>query len=238
MPAMLTNATFDFIEEVDGYSNPADLVLAFRRHIEKFGIAYFMVGDPRPPPSVNDYLWATTWPEEWLERWTSRNYLHVDPIVRQLRMHNKPLSWSPKQGALDAEGLRILEEAGEFRMSAGYAVPVYSRDGLAVVVSMGAEHYELSKTDETCLHMSSIYLHAGLERLRGAALLRGPKLTKRERDCLSWVAKGKTDWEISQILKIAEQTVHEYVQNALIKLNATTRAQAVAIAIAAKLIDP
>jgi LuxR family quorum sensing-dependent transcriptional regulator len=48
------------------------------------------------------------------------------------------------------------------------------------------------------------------------------------------VAAGKTDWEISQILNIAEQTAHEYVQNALTKLNATTRAQAVAIAIFTK----
>ena len=56
------------------------------------------------------------------------------------------------------------------------------------------------------------------------------KLTPRERECLSWVASGKTDWEISQILNISEQTAHEYVQNAISKLNATTRAQAVAVA--------
>jgi DNA-binding CsgD family transcriptional regulator len=48
------------------------------------------------------------------------------------------------------------------------------------------------------------------------------------------VAAGKTDWEISQILSISEQTTHEYVQNSLAKLNATTRAQAVAIAIFTK----
>ena len=75
-----------------------------------------------------------------------------------------------------------------------------------------------------------------LERLRQRALpLSGAqKLTPRERECLSWVASGKTDWEISQILNISEQTAHEYVQNALIKLNATTRAQAVATAIFTK----
>jgi DNA-binding CsgD family transcriptional regulator len=84
--------------------------------------------------------------------------------------------------------------------------------------------------------MSAHYFHARLGRIRArnAPPSRGPRLTPRERECLTWVASGKTDWEISQILRIAEQTVHEYVQNALIKLNATTRAQAVAVAIVSK----
>jgi DNA-binding CsgD family transcriptional regulator len=47
---------------------------------------------------------------------------------------------------------------------------------------------------------------------------------------LQWVAAGKTDWEISLILNISEQTAHGYVQNTLVKLGARTRAQAVALA--------
>jgi DNA-binding CsgD family transcriptional regulator len=66
----------------------------------------------------------------------------------------------------------------------------------------------------------------------------GRSLTPRERECLQWVAAGKTDWEISQILSISEQTVHGYVQNALAKLGARTRAQAVALAIHASQIQP
>jgi DNA-binding CsgD family transcriptional regulator len=101
---------------------------------------------------------------------------------------------------------------------------------------MDTEHYELDRADEKCLHMASIFFQTRLERVRAKNTPppRGPRLTRRERECLSWVASGKTDWEISQILSIAEQTVHEYVQNALIKLNATTRAQAVAVAIYTK----
>ena len=58
-----------------------------------------------------------------------------------------------------------------------------------------------------------------------------PNLTLRERECLKWIAAGKTDWEIAQILNISEQTAHSYVHNALIKLGARTRAQAVALAL-------
>lgn len=235
---MLTAATFGFIEEIERQDDLSGLVSSFQDLIGKFGLVYYMVGDPRPPAPINDYLWATTWPQEWLDRWRSQNYVRVDPILRDLRLHNKPLRWNPTQYTGDRSGKRILEEAGEFRMNAGFAIPVHSPAG-TVVVSLGTEHYELGKSEELCLHLASIYFHAKLGRLRtpGAPPQRVPRLAPRERECLSWVAAGKTDWEISQILNIAEQTVHEYVQNALTKLNATTRAQAVAIAIFTKQIN-
>jgi LuxR family transcriptional regulator, quorum-sensing system regulator BjaR1 len=236
---MLTNSAFEFIEEIDKHVDAPSLVASFQDLIGKYGLYYVMIGDPRPPPARNDYLWATTWPSGWLDRWTSRNYLQVDPVVRKIKMQNRPLRWSRVQPNSGDPGSHILSEAGEFGMNDGLAVPVFSRDGLCVVVSMAAERYDIKPTDEAGLHLASIYFQGRLEHIRSRSSLpmRGPKLTPRERECLSWVAAGKTDWEISQILNIAEQTVHEYVQNALIKLNATTRAQAVAIAMANKLIS-
>jgi DNA-binding CsgD family transcriptional regulator len=82
------------------------------------------------------------------------------------------------------------------------------------------------------LQMSSLYLHARLTALRAEKpVVAGARLTPRERECLSWVAAGKTDWEISQILNISQQTAHGYVQSALTRLGARTRAQAVALAL-------
>jgi DNA-binding CsgD family transcriptional regulator len=231
------NAAFDFIDSLDQTADAPSLVETFQALIRKLGMTYFMVGNPsQPGVTRDDRLIATTWPQEWLEHWSSQRYLFVDPIVKQLLSSREPVRWSPTERAADRAGTRILEEASEHRMPAGFAVPVYNREGLVVAVSMATEHYELGRRDEYCLHLASIYFHSKLEALRtpSAPPPRGPRLTPRERECLSWVASGKTDWEISQILTIAEQTVHEYVQNALIKLNATTRAQAVAIAIITK----
>jgi LuxR family quorum sensing-dependent transcriptional regulator len=236
---LLTNITFEFIEQVDAQNDIPSLIDAFQALIGKFGMACFMIGDPaRPKMQIVDRIWASTWPDDWMIQWSAQNYVSVDPVVNQLLVRNDPLRWSDTRGANDDAGARVLDEATEFRLKDGFALPIYSRDGFVVGISMGTEHYELGKQDEACLHLASLYFHAKLERLRAenTPRLRGPRLTPRERECLSWVAAGKTDWEISQILNIAEQTAHEYVQNALTKLNATTRAQAVAIAIFSKLI--
>jgi DNA-binding CsgD family transcriptional regulator len=41
-----------------------------------------------------------------------------------------------------------------------------------------------------------------------------PRLTDRQRDCLLWVGRGKTDWEISRILNISQETVDRHLKNA------------------------
>lgn len=55
-----------------------------------------------------------------------------------------------------------------------------------------------------------------------------PSLTPRERDCLAFVAEGKSDWEISVILAVSQSTVKFHVDNARRKLGAVNRAHAVA----------
>jgi LuxR family quorum sensing-dependent transcriptional regulator len=230
----LTNSTFEFIEQLDQQRDIPCLISSFQNLIGKFGMACFMIGDPtRPKTHVTDRVWASTFPEEWLAQWSMQNYVSVDPVVNQLLVRNNPLRWIETRRVSDNAGARVLDEATEFQMRDGFALPIYSRDGFVVGISMATDNYELGKQDEACLYLASLYFHAKLERLRAEHAFKppGPRLTPRERECLSWVAAGKTDWEISQILGISEQTAHEYVQNALIKLNATTRAQAVAVAI-------
>ena len=116
-------------------------------------------------------------------------------------------------------------------MRDGLGIPIHGPRGVIAGVSIATNHYELSPRDERALHLASLYLSARVSALRPAAPACAPRrLTPRECECLKWVAAGKTDWEISQILNISEQTAHGYVQNALTKLNARTRAQAVALA--------
>ena len=52
-------------------------------------------------------------------------------------------------------------------------------------------------------------------------------LTQREKACLSWAAKGKTSWEISQILAISERTVNFHLGNCISKTNSNNRQQAI-----------
>jgi DNA-binding CsgD family transcriptional regulator len=62
-------------------------------------------------------------------------------------------------------------------------------------------------------------------------------LTPRELEVLTWAARGKSAWEIAQILRITKRTVNEHAQTATRKLNAANRTQAVVIAVRDHLIS-
>jgi DNA-binding CsgD family transcriptional regulator len=53
-------------------------------------------------------------------------------------------------------------------------------------------------------------------------------LTAREREVLSWVARGKTNAEIAQMLWLAPSTVRKHLENVYTKLGVSTRTAAVA----------
>jgi DNA-binding CsgD family transcriptional regulator len=66
---------------------------------------------------------------------------------------------------------------------------------------------------------------------------RTPSLTPREREVLTWVARGKSASQIGEILQIAKRTVDEHVHAAVRKLGAANRTQAVALALRSRLIE-
>ena len=82
------------------------------------------------------------------------------------------------------------------------------------------------------------HLHVTLARVANNHPVRARKtasqpapLTAREREILEWLGTGKTNWEIAQIFGISEATVKNHVHHILRRLNASTRAQAVAKAV-------
>ena len=64
------------------------------------------------------------------------------------------------------------------------------------------------------------------------------ELNEREVETLTWAARGKTSAEIAQILGLTKRTVDFHVDNARIKLGATTRIQAAIKAVTGRLIEP
>tara|TARA_B100000678_G_scaffold75577_1_gene62194 strand:- start:33333 stop:34067 length:735 start_codon:yes stop_codon:yes gene_type:complete len=64
------------------------------------------------------------------------------------------------------------------------------------------------------------------------------QLTDRQKEVLYWISKGKTDSEMSEILRIARPTVNRHVEMAKEALNVRSRAEAVYLALVNNLISP
>lgn len=58
------------------------------------------------------------------------------------------------------------------------------------------------------------------------------QLSPRETEVLKWTACGKTSSEIADLLSITEDTVNAHIKNACLKLDASNKTHATAIALA------
>jgi DNA-binding response OmpR family regulator len=68
--------------------------------------------------------------------------------------------------------------------------------------------------------------------------VRDVQLNDREIETLTWVARGKTSLEISQILGLSKRTVDFHIDNARNKLGVSTRTEAAIKAVTGRLIEP
>lgn len=230
---LLTDTGYQLVEHLERQRDAPALLASFQRLVLAFGMDSFCIGDPsHPDMKREDRRWGASFPVGWYRRYIGQNHITHDPVVARMNETSAPFRWAELREHARPRSLRVLDEAAQFGLRDGYAVPIHRSDGSVIGVSIATASYDLSQRDTLALQMASYYLHARLASLRAQRPVRpGPSLTPRERECLKWVAAGKTDWEISQILNISEQTAHGYVQNALIKLGARTRAQAVAQAL-------
>lgn len=62
------------------------------------------------------------------------------------------------------------------------------------------------------------------------------KLSHKERECLHWVALGKTTTEISTILGLSEHTINFHLRNVCTKLEAPNRSAAITKAFNAQIL--
>lgn len=76
-----------------------------------------------------------------------------------------------------------------------------------------------------------LLLAQGTQREGDAARLEQASLTTRETEVLSWLAKGKTNRDIADILGLSPRTVNKHLEHIFDKLGVETRSAAAAIAV-------
>ncbi len=129
----------------------------------------------------------------------------------------------------------------EFRKSALYndyyrrigidhviAVPLFVDRSLLVSFVLNRNGSDFTDRERMLLDLvreplAALYRHA-LARARGFAAL---PVTLREREVLDWLAAGKTDREIAEILGMSPRTVQKHLQHIYEKLGVETRTAAV-----------
>jgi DNA-binding response OmpR family regulator len=138
-------------------------------------------------------------------------------------------------------GFEILERLNALAQRLGH-VPFVFLTGLSDreqelrARRLGADDYVTKPIDFDILDMIIKARLAGVARNEMWPKL--AMLNDREIEALTWVARGKTSVWIAGMLGLTKRTVDFHIDNARIKLGATTRTQAAIKAAIGKLIEP
>jgi DNA-binding CsgD family transcriptional regulator len=133
----------------------------------------------------------------------------------------------------------FLSTARDFGLVDGYAAGMQnlsgSRRGL---ISLSGGGLSNNYRDGLVLEIVIPHLYQAMDRIvYRRKFMEMPAVTRREKEVLKWVTCGKTNWETSVILCVSECTIRFHMNNVMKKLNATSKTHAVAIALAAGLVE-
>jgi LuxR family quorum sensing-dependent transcriptional regulator len=232
--------TFSLLDQFDRLTTGERIADAVLSIFKQFGFNTLLISAaPNLRQRLDEVILAKKMPAEWIKLYSDRRYADTDPVMRHLKQSWKPfewneVTWNPEHN-LGAE--EVMQMRKEFGFHNALVVPIFNAAGLAGFVSASGAKIEVNAPIKGAFHLLAVYAFHRARSLRREGSAEKPTLTQREREVLTWVANGKSAWEIGEILRIAKRTVDEHVQTIFQKLDARSRPNAVAIAIQKGLIQ-
>lgn len=185
----------------------------------------------------------TTYPDTWKDHYMHERFHLVDPTFKAASRSIAPVDW--RRLSNDANFKSVFNSAHDFNLpQAGLTVPVRGPIGdiglLSVTSGLSTPEWDGLKTQIMGqLQTFAVNLHDTVMNSETlTCLLRRAKLSSREVEILQWVAAGKSQQDVGDILSISSRTVEVHLRSSREKLCALTTAQAVGRAISMGLIVP
>lgn len=239
----------DFIDECSSADEPEAAFQAFHRAATELGysIAGFIPVTPAAQRTLGLLHITPTLtsnvPDAWVLHYFSHGYEAFDPVLLQTPYEHRPIVWDDmlNRDNLSAKQRRVLAESRDAGMHNGASIPLHGPGGQTYVMSVASDQRSVNGADnlEVIQLMATQFMLAYLRSVDPSeSPIRGPQLTERERECLTWTSRGKSAWAIGKILGVSEHTVNFHLKQSIEKLGAGNRMQAVVTAVRQGLILP
>lgn len=244
MKSIIQSDLADFMSEIAGIGSVDD---AWNRTVEYMrGLGATHIGLSlnldQPEPLI---MWTTP---SWVkDLYLQKIFPEADMALEHFKTNVTPHFGGKvieEHSDLSATRRCYLEEIAVADVGILMAIPVKDNSGHTVGIfdfglNFGANEFRAYQQE----FGSEIYLAAIMACRRIRALLDDPdgsriELTPSERECLSWLGRGFRNERIADRLGIRPVTVEFHLANARRKLNARTREQALATAVASGLVNP
>ncbi|GGH26191.1 DNA-binding transcriptional regulator, CsgD family [Cribrihabitans marinus] len=184
-----------------------------------------------------------TYDDGWKAHYANQGLQMIDPTLHMSQRSIAPVDWRRLERNADFQ--RVFHDARDFGLTEqGLTIPVRGPYGEIGLLSVTRD-CPVAKWDKlighviTDLQSMAVHLHDTVMSSDALShILLHPNLSKREIEILQWVAAGKSQQDVGDILSISHRTVEVHLRSGREKLCALTTAQAVGRAIGLGLIYP
>lgn len=181
-----------------------------------------------PITRFNTICWST-YPERWCERYRTRGYAAIDPVLQFGQRCVKPMLWS----GIATTDAPFWVEARQHGLNHGWSHTIRDHTGIFGTFSLVRSAMPITDDELAASEPEMIWLsqrtHASISALMANKVLpdAAARLKDVERQTLHWTAEGKTAAEVAAILEMTERNVNFHIRNAITKLNAANKTHAV-----------
>lgn len=185
----------------------------------------------KPPAALEDgqIVIVSTYPPEWLTRYTQNNYIASDPTVKHGLTSVQPVIWSKTKELAP----QFWEDAASFGLRIGVAQSLWDSHGRCSMLTLSRDGTEFSQA-ELALKLPQLALltqiaHTGMVRhiIPPEIVDKPPTLTRRETEILQLASTGLTSQQIADRLRVTKHTTDKHMDAVRSKLHAENKVDAV-----------
>ncbi len=205
------------------------LCLRFASRIGAKALAYHHLPAIGSPDPIGLNVICVGFPAELVSHFEDNRLIRIEPTIHEILSGGKARWWDdtgPPKKMSKAE--REYLEYAASKVGVGLHLPAYGPRGREGYISIGFGDQKPDFDDEVmgALQLCCQLAHQHYCRLLYKPLAPRVRLSPREREILSWVAEGKSNGVIAEILQISETSVITYLERAFRKLEVGNRVTA------------
>jgi LuxR family quorum-sensing system transcriptional regulator CciR len=188
---------------------------------EEMGVRYFALTHHinfgrEGGPAVRVHNYPPSW-EEWFDE---KGLGRSDPIHRACNVASYGFPWASVVDMikLTPDDRCVLDRAYRVGIGEGFTIPASVPGEILGSCSFAVDAGQpFPEQFHSICQLVGGFAFEAARRLSGVRDLATDHLailTDRQRDCVLWAARGKTDWEISVILGVSHETVIQHLKHA------------------------
>jgi len=236
----------EFIEQCNREKSPEAVLSLMQRAVGDIGFDRYaycaLTGHDRylpgnkPAPAI-----ALNFPTSWTDYYFERRYQAIDPVIVNAPRIEGPFLWDSMSTRyrLTRRQAAVMNQAREARLRDGVGVPLHGPFGSVCLLTFAAgDGHPDARAFLAKLGILSAQFHLAYSEVGRAdvGLPSVPRLSERERECLQWLAAGRSRAEVGEILHLSENTVRFHLKNVFKKLETNNRVLAIVKGIRYRLI--